>query len=552
MPYPSNTSFDPLEAHSYSVDELIDFMKKEKITLREINNVRHVPLFSFRDLCKFLENEVCQVNDMDACGVPPATLKQLREWVMINSIVRREWEEAQSSGDEKKIKEFMDNYPDSIHYKEAEALHKKLTDDKDWEEAQMRHTLGAYAIYIRNHKDGKYIEEATRRYKELLEEETNITAELIEDMKKRPWIYPPTVMSALLKGGIPLSPEESRPKNDDHLPVHERFLARGFKLKFDQLIANNVIPEGFTSEIVLRPEYSLPQTADFDNFPLNRTDVFFLGVPRSGKSTVLSSLFYAMYREGRWRHQVNINPRTGVDPSLQYYHGLLRAVKAHKPPESTATDTISYISMDVPAGENRTRTAKLNFVEISGEAVNGLAQSIAPGQNANAVWRELGASNVMANNNTKILFFLLDYNTIANAGEGEDVLNQELTLNTVLHVLTNDGKGKDNSNGCTLSKVESVAILLTKCDLMETSDEQERQNIAMEYLQQNFRGFMNTLENYCQRFRINDNNQNRPLIFTFSAGKFFVGNTLLFDDYDARRLASRIEGLAPYRSGGPF
>lgn len=268
---------------------------------------------------------------------------------------------------------------------------------------------------------------------------------------------------------------------------------------------------------------------------------------------MLSALFYTMYREGRWKHVVNVDPDTHKDPSLLYYQGLLKAVQAHKPPESTATDTISYISMDVPAGESKQYTAHLNFVEISGEAVEQLAQSIMTDTgSSSSVWDELGASNVMRNRNKKILFFLLDYNTIIGNRRGMDVLNQELTLKTALDVLTNDGKGKNNLEGCTMSKVESVAILLTKADLMGTDDIQQRQKIAMEYLKNNFKGFMNTLSLYCKRFDINHNNGNCPLIFTHSAGQFFVGNTMQFDERDTLSLAERIEDLAPYKKGGLF
>lgn len=552
MPIPVSGHFDPFEAHTYTVDQLINFMRNEGLSLQEIHQVRNMAQLSHNDFILMLAANVCTIDDIRACDVPHKTIETLREKQFIMDIQRKEWERISSSKDPAVISKFIDDFPESPFTSLARKQLDLLTDEADWQEARKIRTMGAYALYLEDHPDGIHKEEAMMRIRKLETEEAEITADMLDDMRRRPWVYPPSVMAALLDGTGRLDPEAPHPEDDDDQPPHQRFLARGFKLRFKTLIDNGIIPSDLSEDTIRRPEFSLPQTKDFSNFPLNRTDIFFLGVPRSGKSTVLSALFYTMYREGRWKHKVNLDPRTKKDPSLEYYHGLLKSVQAHKPPESTSTDTISYISMDVPAGEQRSYTAHLNFVEISGEAVEKLAESISTDQSSTVVWERLGASNVMRNNNSKIIFFLLDYNTILDSSDSMGILEQELTLKTVLDVLTNDGKGRDNTDGCTMSKVESVAILLTKSDLMGTDDRNERQSIAMDYLQTNFKGFMNTLSQYCKRFNINHRNGNMPLVFTFSVGNFFVGNTLEFNDYDANILAQRIEGLAPYKKGGIF
>lgn len=552
MPVPIQGRFDPFLAHQYTVDQLIEFMR-EGISIHEINEIRNLATLTFDDYKKILGKGVCSIQDFVRIGVPHQLIETLKEEAMVMEIQREEWEKVKNSTHPQPVRDFIANFPNGFYSQEARELLDKLTDEDDWKVACEQDTAGAYALYISNHPNGAHVEEAMKRMEERRRDEAKLMEYLLEDMKENPWKYPPSIMKALIEGRQ-IAPDARVPKkNDSYLPLAERFLNRGYTIDFEILKRNDVIPEDIPLNVMLRPEYPLPQVAFFDNFPLDRTDVFFLGVPRSGKSTVLSALLYTMYRDGRWTHKVNIDPRTGIDPTLEYYSGLLKAVQAHKPPESTATDTISYISMDVPAGENGSRTGKLNFVEISGEAMKRLADSImTAGQAGSAVWKELGASQILSNNNSKILFFLLDYNTIANAEDDMDVLDQELTLNTALQVLTNDGSGKDNSKRCTMSKVESVAVLLTKADLMGTDNEEERTNIALDYLQNNFKGFMNTLTQVCQRFDINRNNGNMPLIFTFSAGKFYVGNTLMFNDVDARNLAHRIERLVPYKKRGPF
>ncbi len=382
-------------------------------------------------------------------------------------------------------------------------------------------------------------------------------------MRQNSWNYPASKMRQLLYGSDTLSTGSfagaaaaTAAAGDD---VASQFIAKGLRLDFQTLIDNNIIPADFTEKMVIEDDYPLPQTTDFSSFPTDRSDVFFLGAPRSGKSTVLSGLFYTMNREGRWRHQICRDKNTGTDSSINYYNGLLKAVAEHKSPVSTQTDTISYISMDVPVGRDADANpgrnkdmARLNFVELSGEAVKSLANSLSPGVSGTGVWQNLGASQIMQNNNKKVLFFLLDYNVILGHQSGYSDFDQERTLSTALQVLTHDGKGKDFTKGCTMSKVESVAVILTKADLMGTTDRNERREIAFSYLKENFKAFMNSLTDCCHRYNINSAMSHLPYIFTFSVGKFYVGNTMEFDSTDSLELAKIIQDLAPYSKTGIF
>lgn len=99
--------------------------------------------------------------------------------------------------------------------------------------------------------------------------------------------------------------------------------------------------------------------------------------------------------------------------------------------------------------------------------------------------------------------------------------------------------------------MDSVAVILTKADLMGTDDLKERQQIAIDYLENNFRSFMNQLSDYCDLYRRSHPNL-QPYVFTFSVGKFYIGNTMDFDDRDTKRLAGIIEDLVNTRTPGIF
>lgn len=541
--------FNPFDAHKYSVEQLIYFMQTEGLTLQALNQVRNVAFMDISDFMKMVDAGVCTLDDIKACGVNSNMLRSIEESAMIRQFENDAWNRVKNSNDIDTLKEFLDHYPDGKYKSVAEERVAVLSEESDWQYARSRNNLGAYAVYLEDYPAGKHADEAKQRIHKLEHEEEEITAQLLEDMRLHPWNYPAYTMDALLRGGD--STENASGRDDEDLAPADRFLARGFRLKFSTLIDNSVIPSYFTEKEITSPDFVLPQTSEFDSFPLDRTDVYFIGVPRSGKSTVLGGLFSSMYLEGSWKHIPNLNAQ-GKDPSNDYYWGLINAIRSRKSPESTSTDTISYISMNVPVRDRKGNQGKaeLNFVELSGEAVRSLAESLSTAAGSTTkVWDQLGASVVLRNSNPKILFFLLDYNTIVGNRDSMESLDQERTLKTALQVLTHDGKGKDFSKGCTMSKVESVAILLTKADLMGTDNEEERQRIAMEYLHKNFRSFMNELTECCQRFNINESSDRVPLVFTFSVGKYYVGNTLDFDERDSLRLAESIAQIAPYSKG---
>ncbi len=545
--------FNPLMAYSYSIADILAYIKRGEITITMLNQVRSVSGFAFSDLLELLTAEVTSMEELRGCGVPSDMIARLQESLMIVQIQKLEWEKVKGSDSVEELRRFLSNFPQGPYARRAQERLDTLLDEADWTYATAKRTISSYSLYVTDHPEGAHYAEAMAMIKKIETEEADLTAELLEDMRQRPGKYPPSKMRQILRGydtgvaAVSLTEDQF-----ERAEPADKFLARGFRLDFRTLIDNNIIPPYFEEKDIVTEEYQLPQNQDFSNFPLDRTDVFFLGAPRSGKSTVLSGLFHSMDRMGKWSYQVNIDPKTGKDPSQDYYRGLLGAVVARKPPVSTGLDTISYINMDVPLDESRRgRKAKLNFVELSGEAVKTMANSLSTGDSAVKVWDDLGASRVLSNKNNKILFFLLDYDVILGNQDGFSAFDQEQTLKTALRVLTHDGGGKDYTRDCTFSKVDSVAVILTKADLMGTDDLKERQQIAIDYLENNFRSFMNQLSDYCDLYRRSHPNL-QPYVFTFSVGKFYIGNTMDFDDRDTKRLAGIIEDLVNTRTPGIF
>lgn len=532
--------FVPARMMTYSVNELIDFIKDGSVTLKNIAMLKKLDLFSADELMMFIGSGVCTFEDMQRCGLNFRKQEELRERLQLWEIENSFWKNACAKNTAASYREYQAAFPNGLMYNEASSRISELDETEVWNTARQSHTISLYEHYLSLYPNGIYKVEAESYIRELMEKMSSMKRDLLADMRYNPMKYAPNMMQRLFKGM-----SNSDPSSVDNLESDDilaRYITMGCTISYQELVDEGIIPPTITEKELMTPEFHVPQTKNFNDFPLDRTDIYFLGVPRSGKSSVLAGLFNAMTTRGNWRYVPNINEE-GVDNSISYFNGLVRSVATKKPPVPTARDTINYINIDVPNAVGTKRTAHLNFVEISGECFRNLADSLGESRD---VWKTLGASQVIANQNRKVLFFLLDYNTILGNQYGVTSYDQQEALNNALIILSNDGPNRKNpTKGCTMSKVESVGVIMTKADLMPADTKEERLEIAMNYLSENFSAFMTRLGDVCRDFSINRKENYKPYIFTFSLGDFFIGNTLIYNHNNSMELASYIEQLVP-------
>lgn len=241
----------------------------------------------------------------------------------------------------------------------------------------------------------------------------------------------------------------------------------------------------------------------------------------------------------------------GIDGCRPYYNALIRGISEYKAPRSTGYDTFSFMQLDL--GTKRDR--EVTVMELSGEAFNDLSDANTTGQE---VWQKLGVGRCLRNNNPKTLFFLVDYSCVIGKSKRFSAAQQEEILDNALVVFSSDGTGgKHGEKNCTMSRVQNVAVIVTKSDLMDielgrplTTD--ERMDIAFKHLQDRFSGFMNNLTDMCKKYGINANSKNayKPYVITFSLGQFYLGNSVIFDNTDSKRLADFVVSATDRRRRG--
>ena len=437
---------------------------------------------------------------------------------------------------------------------EAELQRRKnvvIEDDEAWEVACRKNTVSSYQSYLNRYDKwppdyrGRHVAEARANREELIVENDRLRRELFATMRAEPWIFKNDSMQKLFDGvNKPELLAAVRNNND----ITSQFLASGQKISHRELIEEGIITERITKEALVAPDQALMQCNVRELLPFpteKRTEVYFFGVPRCGKSSVLAGILSSMYNRGVAVYEPHYNS-DNTDLVRGYYNGLIESTEKGKFPISTVKDSVSFMKFTLI--KNRKKN-KVTFVELGGEAFRIAAES---GQGGRAAWGALGAGEVLASNNRKMLIFILDYSIRRGINMECTETRQANILMTALDILATDGTGKDRSKGCTLSKVDTVAVVVTKSDLMDESDRNRRDDIAEDYINNRFRAFMTSLREKCERFGINKPAKYAPYISAFSLGELLVGNTYKYDPTDSNKIVNGISDMTEGESGGWF
>ena len=268
--------FNPLNINGYSFDELKDFLLSEKVTFQQ----------------------------MQQLGL---------NWKM-----------------QEKVKEWLE---------EIDGLKKE--EDLFWKVSCDTNTKPAYLSYLERYPDGRYVAEAKVRIAMIDDEFRRKVTALIEDMRKSPWKYTAEIMSMLFNGVSPSQMETIKNAPSDTIDsVIRDFIISDMRLPYEKLLEEHIIPAEVSQNDICAPDYRMPQKKinELGSFPTDRTDVYFLGVPRSGKSSVLSGIMYKLFIEGRAAYEPHLV--NGIDPCASYYRGLIKAMSSKKPPVGTPSDSI--------------------------------------------------------------------------------------------------------------------------------------------------------------------------------------------------------------------
>lgn len=273
-------------------------------------------------------------------------------------------------------------------------------------------------------------------------------------------------------------------------------------LSQDDLLSHG-IPEEIINQLgnVKDPQLNLGQPPT--SIPDGYTEVYFWGIPGSGKTCALGAILNTAEREGL------LEIATG--PGYNYMTQLknIFAEEYSTLPAPSPTDITQYLPFVLRKEKQKPRSVSL--IELSGEIFECFYHHNAklpfPSQTHQDTFDTL--LDFLEGSNRKIHFFFVDYekeNTLNNAGYTQgDYLSAAATF-----FKDNDVFGKST---------DAIYIVLTKSDLMDCA-ESERDAGAVKYLKENhFSAFINSLKARCQQHSINGG---KLTVEPFSLGEVFL------------------------------
>ena len=302
--------------------------------------------------------------------------------------------------------------------------------------------------------------------------------------------------------------------NSESIDVEEfRDLINEGKLTREELLANTNMTEDEFNKIKTYHKNETP-FSDWDNLPEpagDATDLYFFGVAGSGKSCMLASLFHYADKYGLIIETLHSPAGT------LYRNQLVSEIKHGVLPVRTEETAVNYMPIDLydprHPGED-SHLHPLNFIEMSGEKVSEAYKNGINGQEA------INAKNYLANDNKKLIFFVLDYAEHLRTQSGESRKtpqdNQLLSCLLLLHQFG------------TLHKTDGIYIIITKSDLFP--DGCDKDQFAQEFLKNHYLTFLNN----CKKQQKEYDNNFKIVFYPYSLGTVRFGQLLTnFDEKSA-------------------
>lgn len=249
--------------------------------------------------------------------------------------------------------------------------------------------------------------------------------------------------------GPDLSDRESLLIDIDNNDAEIVDIQKGIKRKI--ISKQDLYDRGCSTDLVERLiEYAplnaiFPKVSELPPLRKKATDIYFLGMPGSGKSTMLASLFAYSNSKGLMKPVVDNSFGNKYKNQL-----VLGMVQGHLP-NSTPIEFINFIPVDM-RHKGQDSHQQLNFIDMAGEKFK---------QVANGGIDEFKAyKDYLSNDNNKCLIFVMDYfeKNLVKCTEQDQNLQEVLALLEKFEIL---------------KKTDAVYLVLTKADLFPDDNKQK-------------------------------------------------------------------------------
>ena len=381
----------------------------------------------------------------------------------------------------------------------------------EWDRVRDSDDIIVVYNYIHNNPRSPYKNEADLLFMKLKQRE-------IDFMRHEPNRYEVSRLQNLVKLGI-------FTKND---LISKGVMTENVWITLNSIDVKNDLPDIF--------EAMQNSEAECEN---GYTDVYFFGIPSTGKTCVLMGLSCTSSL------QVNLASSGGpYAEALRQYTDYGMTVP-HTPGDfvTTLKATISENINDMAIKHN------VNLVEMSGEE---FAFGITNNEAREFSFEEMGTgvTELLRNGNRKVFFLIIDptTNIVRFTREYDEydeqtgekihklkyaVVNQKILMQKIVNIF------QDPANSDIMKKVDSIHVIVTKADTL--GEPLQRDDKALEVFNKNYgMNIVPPLIELCRDYNINSNSNYRPKLFTFSLGTFYVGGLYEYEQTDSDKLVNAI------------
>lgn len=372
------------------------------------------------------------------------------------------------------IREFIKNYPNSSHKDDAHVLLAGIS--------RKRYTLSA----IKGLKNDIQGEEDTDKVISTIESYLGngsvVIDQLYDEICKDKNIFPAVIIEGLEKKGI-LNFSEL----EDRCGIGSYFL------------------EYVTNENLDAPVIDVQEKV-LQSISPKTTEIYFWGIPSSGKTCALGSIISEVWFGGHVSSaEPNVNCQ-GYEYGTQLKQIFNGATGVFKLPESTQADEIYEISFTL---KNNGMDYPITFIDLAGETIESmyLMNVGRPLSDRKKVGLETACRILKGNGgvNRKIHFFVLEYNGHHKKYKG---LTQDTMLTGAMAFIKETGIFK--------TETDAIYLLVTKSDLAGKNSGEVRNQVIGDYLKSHYGHIYNGLKSVCEENEINDGEVD---IIPFSLGE---------------------------------
>lgn len=441
------------------------------------------------------------------------------------------------------MKGYIRRYPSSVHMDEL--------DDLMWRQTWDKMSVPNLNRYINDWPTGKYVEMAKQAISEMPEwQEVRRERDIVQvneyliNHPDTPFVQEVNDLLCDLRDNLldemKKNPAEFSTAQVDYLIDHEIFNKYDF---IDERLMTEKSWEIMHTDRSMFPDITTYQREDPNVFaPGGCTDVYLFGTPGTGKTCLLMGL------TGANGHGYTLDMKAVGGP---YASALQQYVLAGITPGHTYGTYVTAINGQIQEErKGKVINHPVNLIEMSGEE---FAIRIADGADVSFENLGTGVTNLLLNSNRKVFFIIVDsikdnvpieYVEIIRDQEGNPVdtrirkryISQLDILGKFISLFTNP------ANAEIMKRVDAIHFIATKADMLGSIE--ERGVKARDLLLAKFLGPVNMLKNYCRTTqRVNKSTKYNPRVFTFSVGRFFLGDVFDFDPAETIQIVNTIRDI---------